>query len=73
MSNVVAIAKTLEKMLSLWETFIRTRQQAYERKMDKRKRKAIDTAEKIILRLKELGIEDKIINRQVEIFFKYNN
>ena len=36
----------LEKGLKLWETFIATRQGAYERKQDKNQVKAIESAEK---------------------------
>ena len=40
-----SVIGTLEQALKAWETYIATRQQAYERHMDKRKEKAIQTAE----------------------------
>jgi hypothetical protein len=39
--------KTFEAGLSAWKTYLSTRQEAYERKMDKKKEKAIQLAEEI--------------------------
>lgn len=41
-----AIVAAVKEALDLWKTFIATRQQAYERKMDKRQEAAIRYAEK---------------------------
>jgi len=46
---VNGIALAIKEGLSLWKKYIETRQGAYIRKMDKRKMKAIDAAEKYIL------------------------
>ena len=40
------ILEVLKSGLSAWEKYIDTRQEAYERKMDKNKRKALNIAEK---------------------------
>ncbi len=46
MANTISmIAGAVKEGLSLWKTFIATRQQAYERKMDKRQEKALNIAE----------------------------
>ena len=70
---IESIAKAIEEGLSLWKTFIATRQQAYDRSMDKKMRRAINAGERIALRVKELGISDKQILEDVDEFFKYNN
>lgn len=41
-SSVIGL---LEEALKAWKTYIETRQQAYERKMDKRQKKAIQIGE----------------------------
>ena len=70
---IVAVVGFLDRAFDAWKSFIETRQEAYNRKMDKQKRKAIDYGEKIILRLKELNIEDKELDKLIDKFFKYNN
>ena len=72
---VSAIAKAIGEGLNLWKTFIATRQQAYVRKMDKRKTRAIEYAERYLLRCKTLGVgkDDKFLVRYASKFFKYNN
>lgn len=70
---VIAIVSFLDKAADAWQSYIDTRQEAYIRKMDKQKRKAIDYAEFMIMRIKELGIEDKELDKLVVKFFKYNN
>lgn len=45
MSNVSVIAEAVKEALDLWKTFIATRQQAYERGMDKKQQKAIQIGE----------------------------
>lgn len=66
---IETIAGAVQEGLSLWKTFIATRQEAYNRKMDKRKEKAISYAEAymevaselFIYIHEELGVpEDKI-------------
>ena len=42
------IAGAVKEGLSLWKTYIATRQEAYNRKQDKRQEKAIHTAEQMI-------------------------
>lgn len=73
MADLSPYAKTLEKALSLWETFINTRQSAYERKMDKNDKKALAYAAEAfrILAEKDIDIEDKDFNKAKEKFFKY--
>ena len=70
---IVAITGFLNKAFDAWKSYIDTRQQAYIREMDKSKRKAIDYAERIILVIKEKGIEDKELDKLIDKFFKYNN
>jgi len=45
MAGVDAIAGAVKEGLSLWKTFIATRQEAYNRRQDKAKDKAISIAE----------------------------
>ena len=45
MADPNSIASAIKEGLSLWKTFISTRQQAYERKKDKQQEKAIQIAE----------------------------
>ena len=52
-----ALMKVFEEGLKAWRTFISTRQEAYNRQMDKRKRLAIDCAEKYILLNKDWRAE----------------
>ena len=55
MSNLPeAILSAIQEALSLWKTFIETRQQAYNRKMDKRKNVAIATAEEVFEKINVL-------------------
>ena len=68
-----AIASAIKEGLSLWKTYLSTRQEAYERKMDKRKAKAIEYGERIVLRVQELKIEDRQVEGLIKKFFKYNN
>lgn len=42
------VMKLLEEGMSLWKTFIATRQEAYNRKQDKKQVKAIEFSEKYI-------------------------
>ena len=72
-SPMTAIANAIKEALELWKTFIATRQQAYERNMDKRMRTAIDTGEQIIERIRVLEIKDKELDKLILVFFRYNN
>ncbi len=42
---ITAVVSFLDKAFDAWSTFISTRQEAYERKMDKKQEKAINYAE----------------------------
>jgi len=73
MSNISVIASAVKEGLELWKTYIATRQEAYERKMDKKQRKAIEYAERFILHY--YGNEenkDKELDKLQKKFFKYN-
>lgn len=81
-SDIGLIAQTIKAGFDLWKTFIATRQEAYNRKMDIRMRKAIDAAEKYILADnqyegastdKEKSTLRKVKASWRERFFKYNN
>ncbi len=52
-SDIGAIAKAIQSGLDLWKTFIATRQEAYNRKMDQRLRQAVDCGEKGFLLFKD--------------------
>ena len=75
MANLATtITEAIREGLSLWQTFISTRQRAYERKMDKRKNKAIEYGEKFILLFySDEENKDKKLDRYQKKFFKYNN
>lgn len=45
------IIGAVKEALELWKTFIATRQQAYERKMDKRQERAIQYAEEAFTKI----------------------
>lgn len=75
------IAGAIKEGLSLWKTFIATRQEAYERKQDKKQVKAIEMGEQYILQNKHLMTltdEDDIKKAKKQLkfleekFFKYN-
>jgi len=51
---ITTIAGAIQKGLSLWESFINTRQEAYSRKQDKRQEKAIQLAEKAFEEMSKL-------------------
>lgn len=69
-ATLEAILKTVQEGLSLWKSFIETREEAYRRNMDKRMRKCIDCAEKYIL-ADESG-DEKMKKKYKEQFFKFN-
>ncbi len=52
-AQVTAIVKAIEAGFNLWKTYISTRQESYNRQMDKRKRLAIDYAENFIRLFKD--------------------
>lgn len=65
MSNALnTIAGAVKEGLELWKTFIATRQQAYERKMDKRQEAAISYAEKAF---DKMGLVFEFIYKNVDI------
>ena len=66
------ILAVLKEGLGAWKTYLATREEAYKRSRDKRQRKAIEWAERGFLRIKELEIIDKEINKCSRYFFKYN-
>ena len=80
-SDIGAIASMFKEGFALWKTFIATRQEAYNRKMDKRKLQAIECGEKFILIFKDWertpDVKKKLHLRKTltywEIkFFKFN-
>lgn len=72
--DITSIAKAVQEGLSLWKTFIATRQQAYERKMDKRKIRAVEYGERFILcYYSDEDAKEKKLDRYRRLFFKYNN
>ena len=70
---LLAVSKFLEKALDAWKVFIETRQEAYNRSQDKRKRKAIDFGEKYIIHNSAFNKEDKELLKLKKLFFKFNN
>jgi len=75
--QVGAIANMLKEAFALWKTFIATRQEAYNRKMDIKKSKAIDNAEKYILTNNKTTLTEdkkkKLLAVYEKRFFHYNN
>lgn len=67
-----SIAQAIAEAFGAWKTFLVTREAAYKRKMSKKDKKAIEYGERMALRIKELKIEDKQLNKMVLQFFKYN-
>ena len=65
-------AKLATAISRLAETIFATRESSYNRKLDKKQVKAIEYGEKVILRIKELEIEDKKLEKLILQFFKYN-
>lgn len=70
---VVAITGFLNQAFSAWEKYIETRQEAYNRKQDKRMRKCIDYAEQYIIYNSSFNKEDKELIKLKTKFFKLNN
>ena len=79
--EINAIAKAIQEGLSLWKTFIATRQEAYYRQQDKRKSLAIDAAENYIILNEEINNcqDEKERNKKISKldywkvrFFKFN-
>ena len=48
-SDIGLIAQSIKAGFDLWKTFIATRQEAYNRKADKKKNTAIDAGERFML------------------------
>jgi hypothetical protein len=63
----------LKEGLSAWKMFISTREEAYKRKMDVRKREALEAAEMYIriVSKTEFG-KDKSLKKYEDRFFKFN-
>lgn len=59
-----AIVAAVKEALDLWKTFIATRQQAYERRMDKRQEAAIRYAEKAF---DKMGVLFQFLYENVDI------
>ena len=53
------IAAVLQEGLSLWKTFIATREGAYKRSMDKRLRTAVNAGESYIFTDEDTSLTDK--------------
>lgn len=71
---ITTIAGAIKEGLSLWKSFINTRESAYNRKMDKKLRKALEYGEKFILtsELEDSQERTKKLKRYKNKFFKYN-
>lgn len=71
MSN--QILAVLKEGLSAWKVYISSRQEAYERKMDRNQKRTIAQAAVFFRRLYEIGykIEDKELLKCKERFYKY--
>ncbi|GIW60590.1 MAG: hypothetical protein KatS3mg087_1656 [Patescibacteria group bacterium] len=74
MNITQAIVETIGRMARAFETYLKTREAAYRRSMDKRMRRAVDAAERYILRNRELhpDLQDKELLKWERIFWKYN-
>ena len=76
-SDIGLIASMVKEGLSLWKTFLATRQEAYNRQMDIKKSKAIENGEKYILTNKNLNLDPKKKQKLLDVyekrFFAYNN
>jgi hypothetical protein len=70
---IIAVTGFLNKAFDAWKSYLDTRQEAYIRKMDKRKRKAIDYAEQIILIVRSKYEVSRELDKLIIKFFKYNN
>lgn len=69
------ILKAVNEGLSLWKTFIATRQEAYNRKQDKKQVAAIENAEKYIFAndklLAKLNLEEKEFKKDLALLERY--
>jgi len=70
---VKEILLVLNKGLSAYEKYLATRQEAYERKMDRNNRRALTHAGAAFRRLHdlELDIDDKKFNNAKRKYYKY--
>lgn len=73
--NINAIAVALGRIASAWEKYIATRQEAYERKMNKHLKKALVHAAASYRRLHELkiDIDDKTFLKHKKNFYKHRS
>ena len=70
---ILVATKTLGEITTMISKYLDTRQEAYNRQQDRRKRKAIEYAERYILYVQEHMEEDKKLIKLRKKFFKYNN
>ena len=73
MSTTQSIVEMIKEGLSAWKKFIETRQDAYNRKMDRNMRRAIDYGEKYIRENEAEDTNEKLLIRYSKKFFRYNN
>ncbi len=74
-SQVGLIAKAVQEIVTLFRTYLATRQETYERKMDKNLRRSLGHAANAFRRLNELDVkvEDKTYLKSKRFFYKYRN
>lgn len=66
------VLKLATAISELAKTVFATREDAYNRKLDKKQVKAIKYGKAMALRIKKLEIKDKDLLKSVRLFFKYN-
>lgn len=70
---VNSIPELLTAILKAYETYLSTQQESWERKKDKKQIKAIQNADEIVDRIKDMGINDNKLNQLIDKHQKYNN
>lgn len=68
MNSYVEFGKELASIVS---EFLKGRPASYQRKLDKKEKNALKYAKMLGLRIKELNIDDKVLNKYLDKFFKY--
>ena len=70
---VVAVTSFLNSLTKAFEKYLATRQEAYNRKADKRQVACIRNADAIVDRIKELDIKDKVLGKLTHKHQTLNN
>lgn len=68
MPTPLPIADAIREGLTLWKTWIETRQAAYERKLDQRMRKAIESARDYFLTQKDVTLDEKKRSKLLRLY-----